>query len=89
MKLSTLKHGSSIHRQTEKWYDLYEKYRSEFKTFADFVKWYNTVRFHESLDQKYFLQTPENAFWSRLPVESKLNVFLKRMEAEINVFGRI
>jgi transposase InsO family protein len=75
--------------KVEKWYDLYEKYRSEFKTFADFVKWYNTVRFHESLDQKNFLQTPENAFWSRLPVESKLNVFLKRMEAEINVFGRI
>lgn len=75
--------------KVEKWYDLYEKYRSEFKTFVDFVKWYNTVRFHESLDQKHFLQTPENAFWSRLPVESKLNIFLKRMEAEINVFGRI
>jgi len=75
--------------KVEKWYDLYEKYRSEFKTFADFVKWYNAVRFHESLDQKHFLQTPENAFWSRLPVESKLNIFLKRMEAEINVFGRI
>ncbi len=75
--------------KVEKWYDLHEKYRLEFETFADFAKWYNTIRFHESLDQKYYLQTPENAFWSRLPLESKLNVFLKRMEAEINVYGRI
>ncbi|MDP2767365.1 MAG: hypothetical protein Q8O41_07945, partial [Candidatus Methanoperedens sp.] len=62
---------------------------SEFETFADFVKWYNTIRFHESLDQKRFLQTPENAFWARLPVCSKLNTFLKRMEIELNVYGRI
>ena len=75
--------------KVEKWFDLYEKFRSEFETFADFVKWYNTIRFHESLDQKRFLQTPENAFWARLPVCSKLNIFLKRMEVESNVYGRI
>jgi len=66
--------------KVEKWFDLYEKFRSEFEMFADFVKWYNTIRFHESLDEKRFLQTPENAFWARLPVCSKLNVFIKRME---------
>ena len=73
--------------KVEKWFDLYEKYRLEFETFADFVKWYNTKRYHESLDQKHFLQTPENAFWARLPEGSKLNIFLRRMEVEL--YGRI
>lgn len=75
--------------KVEKWYDLYEKHRSKFNTFAEFVNWYNTVRFHESLDAKHYLQTPQDAFWSRLPLECKLNVFLKRMEIELNVKGRI
>ncbi|KAB3548003.1 MAG: hypothetical protein C5617_000740 [ANME-2 cluster archaeon] len=55
----------------------------KFKSFADFVKWYNIVRYHESLDTKHYLQTPENAFWSRLPDGCKLNVCLKRMEARL------
>jgi putative transposase len=67
--------------KVEKWHDLYEKQRMKFKSFADFVKWYNTVRYHESLDTKHYLQTPEDAFWSRLPDGCKLNVFLKRMGA--------
>ena len=67
----------------EKWYDLYEKHRSKFDSFADFAKWYNTMRYHESLDIKHYLQTPEDAFWSRLPDGSKLNVFFKRMEVEL------
>src|SRR5659263_715125 len=75
--------------KVEKWIDLYEKYRLKFETFADFVKWYNTTRYHESLDQKHFLQTSENAFWARLPEGSKLNIFLRRMEVELNVYGRI
>ncbi|HIH44210.1 MAG TPA: transposase family protein [Candidatus Methanoperedenaceae archaeon] len=69
--------------KVEKWYDLYEKQRSRFDSFTDFVKWYNTIRFHESLDARHYLQTPEDAFWSRLPTGCKLNVFLNRMEAEI------
>jgi len=69
--------------KVEKWHDLYEKQRSKFDSFVDFVKWYNTVRYHESLDTKHYLQTPEDAFWSRLPDGSKLNVFFKRMEAEL------
>jgi putative transposase len=75
--------------KVEKWYDLYEKYRSEFETFTDFANWYNTIRFHESLDAEHYLQTPNDAFWSRLPDGCKLNIFLKRMEAELNVYGRI
>ncbi len=75
--------------KVEKWYDLYEKQRSKFAAFADFVKWYNTIRFHESLDTQHYLQTPLDAFWSRLPDECKLNLFLKRMEREFNAKGRI
>ena len=67
----------------EKWHDLYEKQRFKFDTFADFIKWYNTVRYHESLDTKHYLQTPENAFWARLPDGCKLNIFFKRMEENI------
>jgi len=70
-----------INGKVEKWYDLYEKQRSKLDSFADFANWYNTVRYHESLDTKYYLRTPENAFWSRLPDGSKLNILLKRMDA--------
>ena len=69
--------------KVEKLHDFYEKQRSKFDRFADFVKWYNTVRYHESLDTKHYLQTPEDAFWSRLPDGSKLNVSFKRMDAEL------
>jgi len=66
--------------KVEKWYDLYEKQRDMFDSFTNFVNWYNSVRYHESLDTKHYLQTPEDAFWSRLPDGCKLNIFLKRME---------
>lgn len=68
----------------EKWFDTYEKNRFRFKDFSNFVNWYNTVRYHSSLDTKHYLQTPEIAFWSRLPEESKLKMFLDRMENELN-----
>jgi len=68
-------------RKVEKWHYLYEKQRMKFESFADFVKWYNTVQYHESIDIKHYLQTPEDAFWSRLPDGCKLNVFLTRVGA--------
>jgi transposase InsO family protein len=52
--------------KVEKWHDLYEKQRLKFDCFADFVKLYNTVQYHESLDTIHYLQTPEDTFWSRL-----------------------
>jgi len=52
--------------------------------FDNFMNWYNTVRFHESLDTKWYLQTPNIAFWSRLPEGCKLGMFLNRMETELN-----
>jgi hypothetical protein len=35
------------------------------------------VRYHEILDTDYYLQTPEEAFWSMLPEESKLGDFYR------------
>ena len=73
----------------EKWNDTYEKNRARFDIFDNFMNWYNTVRFHESLDTKWYLQTPDSAFWSRLPDGCKLKMFLDRMETELNVGDRI
>ncbi|MBU4071027.1 MAG: DDE-type integrase/transposase/recombinase [Candidatus Thermoplasmatota archaeon] len=49
----------------EKWFDTYDKHRSEFETLEDYIHWYNEVRPHMSLDYKN-LETPEQAFWERL-----------------------
>lgn len=68
----------------EKWNDTYEKNRIRFDNFDNFVNWYNTVRFHESIDTKHYLQTPWDAFWSRLPVACLLRVFLDRMGRELS-----
>lgn len=89
LKESGIKHimARIKHPQTngkvEKWYDLYEKHRDKFESFGIFVNWYNTVRFHESLDTKHYLQTPDEAFLSRLPQACMLNLFLKLMEPEL------
>jgi transposase InsO family protein len=69
----------------EKWYHTYEKNRNLFDDFDKFLNWYNSTRYHESLDEKHYLQTPEDAFWSRMPDGCKLNQFLIRMRWEFNV----
>jgi putative transposase len=69
----------------EKWNDTYEKNRYRFDNFDNFMNWYNTVRLHESLDTKWYLQTPDSAFWARVPEGCKLKMFLNRMETELNV----
>jgi putative transposase len=70
--------------KVEKWNDTYELNRFKFENFDNFVNWYNTVRFHESLDTKWYLQTPDIAFWARLPEGCKVGMFLNRMETELN-----
>ncbi|MGC8692039.1 MAG: hypothetical protein ACP5RZ_03370 [Thermoplasmata archaeon] len=47
----------------------------EYETFDEFVKWYNTIRYHEGLDTNHYLLRLENAFWSRLPEECKFGMF--------------
>ena len=64
----------------EKWFHTYEKNRKLFDDFDKFLNWYNSIRYHESLDEEHYLQTPEDAFWARLPDECKLNQFLCRMD---------
>ena len=73
-----------VNGKIEKWNDTYEKNRFRFDNFDNFMNWYNTVRFHESLDTKWYLQTPDIAFWARLPEGCKLGMFLNRMETELN-----
>jgi putative transposase len=62
----------------EKWNDTYEKARGDFESFEDFIFWYNNVRPHESLGWKHNdLETPEEAFWRKLPEECKFGVAVK------------
>jgi len=73
---SRIKHPQT-NGKIEKLFDCYNRYRDDFEILDDFVYWYNNIRFHESLDTKHYLQTPEDAFWSRLPVEARLGVAFK------------
>jgi len=49
----------------EKWFDCYRLHRHAFNSFEEFAEWYNN-RPHGSLDFEH-LETPEQAFWKRLP----------------------
>jgi transposase InsO family protein len=81
--LARVKHPQT-NGKIEKWYHTNEMSRKLFNDFDKFLNWYNSTRYHESLDEKHYLQTPEDAFWSRLPDEYKLNLFLSRMELDFN-----
>ncbi len=86
--LARVKHPQT-NGKIEKWYHTYEKSRKLFDDFDKFLNWYNSTRYHESLDEKHYLQTPEDAFWSRLPDECKLKLFLSRMEKDFNATEQI
>ena len=86
--LARVKHPQT-NGKIEKWYHTYEKSRKLFDDFDKFLNWYNSTRYHESLDEKHYLQTPEDAFWSRMPDECKLNQFILRMERDFNATGWI
>ncbi|VVB63390.1 Integrase core domain protein [uncultured archaeon] len=73
----------------EKWFHDYEKNRKSFEDFDKFMYWYNSIRYHESLDEKHYLQTPEDAFWRRMPDECKLNQFLIRMDRDYNATEKV
>ena len=47
--------------KVERWFQEYKKHRSHFKTFKEFIDWYNH-RPHGSLD----FDKPERVFWQRL-----------------------
>lgn len=54
----------------EKWFDTYRRFRYEFASLDDFISWYND-RPHGSLDFEN-LESPNLAFWRRLPQEAIL-----------------
>ncbi|HPS91939.1 MAG TPA: DDE-type integrase/transposase/recombinase [Methanothrix sp.] len=64
----------------EKWNDTYEKNRFRFENFNNFMNWYNNVRYHESLDMDQVLQTPQEAFWERLPAICKFRSWVNATE---------
>jgi len=51
-----------VNGKIEKRNDTYEKNRSRFDSFDKFMDRYNAVRYHESLDTKWHLQTSDIAF---------------------------
>ena len=49
-----------------------------WKSLEDFVFWYNNIRPHESLGWKYnILETSEEAFWRKLPLEAKFGIAVR------------
>jgi len=58
--LCKYKHPQS-NGKIEKWFHCYDLYREDFKSFDEFIEWYNN-RPHGSLD----FMTPEHAFWFKL-----------------------
>ena len=73
---TSIKHPQT-NGKIEKFFDCYNRYRADFESLNAFIEWYNTVRPHESLDTKWYLQTPEEAFWGRLPVEVRVGMAAK------------
>jgi transposase InsO family protein len=62
-----IKHPQS-NGKVEKWFECYDKHRKAFKTQEEFLKWYNEVRPHRSLNFE-MLETPEQAFIRKRKVE--------------------
>ncbi|MBI4449097.1 transposase [Candidatus Woesearchaeota archaeon] len=72
--LCRYKHPQS-NGKIERWWGIYETHRKRFKTFQEFVEWYNN-RPHGSLNLRR-AETPEQAFWRRLPGEYYYNLATK------------
>lgn len=61
----------------ERWFRTYEEKRGEFKSFEEFVKWYNG-RLHLGLSRKEAI-TPNDAIMFKLQPSSILGLFLRRI----------
>jgi len=57
---SKIKHPQS-NGKIERWFDIYKNHRHAFKTKEEFLRWYNEVRPHRSLNFET-LETPNQAF---------------------------
>jgi putative transposase len=56
----------------ERWFGLLEQKLKLFDSISEFVLWYNTIKPHMSLNLDE-CETPELAFWRKLPSERILN----------------
>ena len=60
--------ASINHPQTngkiEKWFHLYKRHRNTFRSFNEFIHWYNAIRPHRSLNFDV-LETPKKAFYRK------------------------
>ena len=56
----------------ERWFGLLEQKLNRFSSIDDFVRWYNKIKPHMSLNLDE-CETPEQAFWRKLPSERILN----------------
>ena len=65
--LCRIKHPQS-NGKVEKFFDLYQNKRILFKTEEEFIKWYNEVRPHRSLNFEV-LETPQQAFVRKMKAE--------------------
>lgn len=63
--MARVKHPQTLGK-VEKWFDTYERHRGCFDSLGDFLDWYNMVRPHESLENRHFMMTPEQAFWYKM-----------------------
>ena len=62
--LCKIKHPQS-NGKIEKWFDIYVRHRSAFKTKEEFLYWYNEVRPHRALKFD-ILETPQQAFLRKM-----------------------
>ena len=72
--LARVKHPQT-NGKIEKWFDTYKRFRYEFSSLDEFIVWYNN-RPHGSLDFDN-LESPELAFWKRLPQEAILGIGIR------------
>jgi putative transposase len=66
--LCRIKHPQS-NGKIEKWFETYDNHRKAFPTKEEFLRWYNEVRPHRSLNFEA-LETPEQAFWRKMKAEA-------------------
>ena len=72
--LARVKHPQT-NGKIEKWFHAYKRFRYEFDSLDEFIVWYNN-RPHGSLDFDN-LESPELAFWRRLPQEAILGIGIR------------
>lgn len=66
--LCRIKHPQS-NGKVEKWFNTYENHRDAFSTLEEFIRWYNDIRPHRSLNWD-LLETPNQAFQRKTRAEA-------------------